>query len=329
MRWPRGTKLRRIARCAAQRIVPGSLILLYHRVAENAADPWSLCVTPRHFAEHLEVLRGRVVRLTELRGESGGGRAIGRLAITFDDGYADTLLVARPLLERHETPATVFVSTGGVNDGKPFWWDELTALLATPRDLPASLDLCVRGKRQRFESGPRVEPCTESDAWAPHRIRLHHQLHSLLGALDAASRREQLATLREWVGGTESPPTARVLTRSEIARLGGDGLVEIGAHTVSHPTLPSLEPDEQEREIRDSQSLLAAVAGRPITSFAYPHGRHDVTTRRVVRRAGFERACTSRFGTVGPYTDALRLPRLEVPDCDGEVFNKILRRLAF
>jgi hypothetical protein len=45
--------------------------------------------------------------------------------------------------------------------------------------------------------------------------------------------------------------------------------------------------------------------------------------------AGFKRACVSRFGTVTWLTDALRLPRLEVPDCDGDTFARLLRRLAF
>ena len=39
------------------RFLPKALILVYHQVAELVSDPWALSVTPRHFAEHVEVLR--------------------------------------------------------------------------------------------------------------------------------------------------------------------------------------------------------------------------------------------------------------------------------
>ena len=290
----RGTKLRRLARRAVQRLAPGSMILLYHRIAESDADPWSLCVRPNHFAEHLEVLHGRITPLTDMGGNGSSAPPGARFALTFDDGYADMLHTALPLLERHEAPATVFVATGGVDDGRPFWWDEIVALTAAK----AASAQC--------------------------------ELHALLGDLDGASREEQLVALRAEAGvGPFAPVQARALNREEIVRLAAGGLVEIGAHTVSHPKLAALAPAAQEREIRDSRDFLAAITGRSITSFAYPHGRHDATTRRLVRQAGFQRACTSHGGTVRRRTDPLRLPRLEVPDCDGDTFARILRRLGF
>ena len=47
---------------------PTALILLYHRITEAMPDPWSLCVTSTHFAEHLETLRqhARIIHLQEL-----------------------------------------------------------------------------------------------------------------------------------------------------------------------------------------------------------------------------------------------------------------------
>ena len=36
---------------------PHGLVPMYHRIAEPSVDPWDIAVSPKHFAEHLEVLR--------------------------------------------------------------------------------------------------------------------------------------------------------------------------------------------------------------------------------------------------------------------------------
>ena len=224
----RGVKLRRLARAAAQRIAPGTLILLYHRVAEPDCDPWSLCVSPGHFDEHLAVLRGRVRPLAALSAtEKGGSGAAGCVVVTFDDGYADVGAVARPLLERYDVPATVFITTGGVGCGAPFWWDELAALLLRPRTLPGELELRIRGVLHRFAlrdencgSGPsdaKPERDVSGGVSGATRAQLLQSIHRLLGDLMDEERSEQLVALRAWANVRTPPePVDRVLRGDEV-----------------------------------------------------------------------------------------------------------------
>ena len=51
------------------------------------------------------------------------------VAITIDDGYLDNLQYAVPILEELEIPATIFVSTGTMEQDRELWWDELESLL--------------------------------------------------------------------------------------------------------------------------------------------------------------------------------------------------------
>ena len=68
--------------------------------------------------------------------------------------------------------------------------------------------------------------------------------------------------------------------RSTLRELGGGELVEIGAHTLTHPVLADLAPDQQQHEIGGSKRRLEALTGRKISSFAYPYGRKNHYTRQ-------------------------------------------------
>ncbi|MEV1048107.1 polysaccharide deacetylase family protein [Streptomyces sp. NPDC049916] len=99
-------------------------ILTYHSVTDPGDDPYGITVSPRRLDEQLAWLRSR--RLTGvgvgelLRAEAAGRR--GLVGLTFDDGYADFLHEALPVLRRHGCRATVFVlpgRPGGVNEWDP------------------------------------------------------------------------------------------------------------------------------------------------------------------------------------------------------------------
>lgn len=90
-----------------------ALVLTYHSIGEG---PPPLCVPPALFERHAETIaRSGVPALTvtELaRGLHEGGLPPSAVVITFDDGFADTVEVAAPVLARHGLPATVFAVSG-------------------------------------------------------------------------------------------------------------------------------------------------------------------------------------------------------------------------
>src|SRR5215210_2506432 len=91
-------RLRRATRRSRNQLGRKSLILLYHRIAGSRSDPWSLGVAPRHFAEHLEILRQHAypIKLGRLsQGLLDGDLPDRSVVVTFDDGYADNLHNAR------------------------------------------------------------------------------------------------------------------------------------------------------------------------------------------------------------------------------------------
>jgi peptidoglycan/xylan/chitin deacetylase (PgdA/CDA1 family) len=272
------------------------LILLYHRVTHLANDRWSIAVTPAHFAEQMEVLHRRATALPlSALGDSvtRPNAMAAKVVVTFDDGYADNLHEALPILQRFDVPATVFVATDAVVRSREFWWDDLERLVA-PSDYDAVW------ARLRDVGGRERE-----------------------GALDA---------LRDAAGVDSAPrPDKRPLTPDELVCLARGVRIAIGAHTASHARLAALTGAEQRAYIETGLKAVESIIGRRIESFAYPFGRagdYTAETMAIVREAGFTRACSNQAGRVDRSTDRYALPRLYVRDWNGDEFAAALHDLG-
>ena len=269
-------------------------ILMYHRVHRTAYDPWRLCVSPEHFEQHLALLaRENVVPLSALLRTPRG------VAITFDDGYFDNLETALPLLEKYKLPATVFVATD-ILRGKEFWWDRLEHSLlqiARPADLAG-----------RIADNPLFRRARTAALGARLRSQSPEVLDSLLSEMPNVPPAAAAACARH-----------RMLNEDELRTLARSPLIEIGAHTRSHPCLPELDEDLQREEVAGSRDLLRKLTGQSICTFTYPYGAHNDTSVRVVQNAGFDLACIVGGGARA-CTDPFRLPRLMVRDVNGMAF---------
>ncbi len=315
------------------------LILMYHRVIELDADPYGLCVSPDHFEDHLQVLHRTAtpLSLSELVRKLRGGQLPERgVVVTFDDGYLDNLQVAKPLLEKHEVPATVFVTSGAVPMRREFWWDELDRLLLRPGRLPGTFSFSWSGSVRIWQLGAGSlysENESHNRVWNVHqapeslapRQRFFQEIQRFTYELTTVEKHALLDQLAAWSGADASVRTDRgTLTPAELGELARGPLIEIGAHTVSHPSLRALLLDEQYMEMHESKSRLEEIVGRPVSGIAFPHGEYTPDTLIGVSEAGFEFACTVRAEPVGKDTDRQQLPRFKVEDWDAEQFVRKL-----
>ena len=323
-------KLSRVARHFVERQWP--LILMYHRVARVAHDPWQLAVWPDRFAEQIEALvqLRRVVPLRWLAAELARGRVPRKVAaVTFDDGYADVLAEAKPILERYGCPATVFLVTGVIGKSCAFWWDELSRIVLETPLLPTELEIEVAGRVHLWRSDGRLMGSANAgvgDDPARTREQLHDELWRLLRPLEPQPRGELLIRLSNWAGiEIEAKPAHRPLAAVEVRRLAEPGFIDIGAHTVTHPALPLLDKAKQRSEIEGSRAACEDLIGEPIHTFAYPFGDFDDATAARVRDSGFACACTTIPRRVSMQSDPMLLPRFTVGNWAGE---DLARRLT-
>ncbi len=312
----------RTRRAVRRRLTPptGPLVLLYHRVANAAVDPWRLAVQPGHFAEHLDIIARQTRPMTRAeldRAIAAGSAPRDGIVVTFDDGYADLVETILPALERADVPATVFVVSRAIDRDREFWWDALAhALLDSGRDAN-EVSLRIDGAECRWPLGNGADHrAVHREVWATLRSRPPAERDGLAEAVLAAAG---LATAPR--------PTHRTLRGPELERLAGHPLIEIGGHTANHAWLAGLPPEDRLAEIAAGRDELSNRLGRRIDAFAYPHGsREDLGpgTPGLVRQAGFAAGFLATDGAASP-TDPWQRPRLFVENMDGDAFARFLR----
>jgi peptidoglycan/xylan/chitin deacetylase (PgdA/CDA1 family) len=139
------TRRRAAARRAAQGREPVQ-ILFYHRVADDHPNDWTM--TTRAFAAQIDWLRARfdLVSMAEAQARIASGHNRRPTAcITFDDGYADNMRFAVPLLAEHRIPFTYFVATDHVLAGRPFPHDVAWGQPLAPNTLDQLHEMVVMG----------------------------------------------------------------------------------------------------------------------------------------------------------------------------------------
>lgn len=215
--------------------------------------------------------------------------------VTFDDGYADNLTVALPILERYRLPATVFVATGYL-DGGCMFSDAAVRLVGGYRG--DTLDLSDEGLERYSTAGLAARRATVA------------ALQTHLKYLPPAERDAKVARIAGRAGA--SIPTDLMLSSTQLKQLAARG-VEIGGHTVAHTVLSTLDDSGAEHEIAAGKAFLENLLDRPVRTFAYPNGRpgRDYAERhvRMVASLGFDAAVTTSFGVANPATDRYQLPR--------------------
>jgi peptidoglycan/xylan/chitin deacetylase (PgdA/CDA1 family) len=272
-------------------------VMIFHRVlpADDPFFPDDPDV--RRFESMMSTVASRFTPLS--LGDALSCLAAGTLppravCVTFDDGYADNLLLAAPVLKRCGIPATVFVASGFL-DGRIMWNDRVIEAVK-----------CAQGEFMDLtDFGLGVRPLGS----VAENVLLVRALINKLKYL-AADEREEVT--RELALRFAPNQTSPMLSRPQVCQLRDAG-VEIGGHTVTHPILARTDAATAYREIADNKDDLEALLGHRLRFFAYPNGvpgkDFSAEHAEMVRRIGYQAAFTTRPGVATAHTDRFWLPR--------------------
>jgi len=88
------------------------------------------------------------------------------------------------------------------------------------------------------------------------------------------------------------------LARGELVSVYEGFLV--ANHTLTHPKLTQIAPEEARREIREGRDALEQIFGYDVKGFAYPYGDFNEEVAQMVREAGhcYARTCQTVQGAL-------------------------------
>jgi peptidoglycan/xylan/chitin deacetylase (PgdA/CDA1 family) len=291
-------------------------ILAYHRVldAPKRGFPFdhdlisassALFRDQLHFVrDHFNVISFEDLARCEDAGQPWPERGV---IITFDDGYRDNFSHAYPILREMKFPATIFLATGHVGQSSLFWWDlvvycmKRTAQTSVKFDEIAGVPMSLRTRRKR-------------------RIAVQNIL-TWLKSVPEEAKGAFLARYAAKLGVSvpEDVADGMHLSWDEVREMAANG-ISFGSHTVTHPILARVTPEQLTNEVVESKRTLERELGKPAMAFSYPVGdspNFNQMVEKCVADAGFRYAVSYEEGIADAnLSDRYALPRLHVETHD-------------
>jgi len=223
--------------------------------------------------------------------------------ITFDDGHANNLRFALPVLQQEQVTAVCFVLTGELGSSRQTWFEDAYYRLMFSKVQSWSL--------RNGESWPLET--------RQQRTAACGRFFSLCRTLSEAEQKQELQSLQSQLPVIQFDDDMggrfEFLSNDDVRRLSENG-IEIGSHTITHPILGCLKPENARYEIADSKSALERLLGKPVRAFAYPFGAPglDFMPRDevLVQESGYSIAFAGQGGFVTRSSNQFALPRIGI-----------------
>jgi len=184
------------------------------------------------------------------------------------------------------------------------WYDRLFLLFSTAET----------GKIDLLLDKPRRFPLDTPEL----RMQAAVRVITWLRTRPNAERRAFCAELEAQYPVPSEPLRDRMLTWEQVSEMARAGIA-FGGHTMTHPVLSRLAPEELPLELAESKALIEARTALQIEHFAYPFGKasESLSVSHQLRQYGYKTAVTTEWGLNRPGTDPFALRRVSFVDEDS------------
>jgi len=267
----------------------GAIVLTFHRVLtdselQQTASMGGMIVRDRTFADFLNYASRHCEFANPDQEPDWKPSGKLKLAVTFDDGWADNAESVYPIASQYNVPFVIFIVPGKTGRALPFWPERTAAALDR---IPSA-----NGSGRAASIGRAIDA---------------------LKALPATERESRITQMAGSGGALESSAAVdKTMTWDQIAELQVRG-VTFGSHTSTHEILTMVPAAQAEREIVSSREAIQQKLGSSCELFSYPNGDYSDQVRDLVAQAGYKFAFLNQ--EPGVWTrdcDPFLIPRVNV-----------------
>jgi len=252
-------------------------IIMYHGVDLSGNTAYNSRHTSQdHFRRHVQFLKKycHIISLEDFfKKEFRKGKP--NIALTFDDGYRNNFLYAKPILEQEKVLGTFYIT--GLNTGKNniLWADFLNIACTLTQQ-----DIKIDGEDFQQKNGKYFSRETGKN------------LYSIIKDEKADSEyknlmQEAFINLYDFRKDEAYDDYWKLMTDSEILLCGDSKYIEIGSHGFLHNNLGTISQDKTRKELIDSKSYLENIIQKKINSIGYPDGSYTRETLDSAENLGF------------------------------------------
>lgn len=266
----------------------GAIVLTFHRVLtdselQQTASLSGMIVRDRTFADFLQYASQHCECASMKQEPEWKSAGKLKLAVTFDDGWADNAQWVYPIASQYQVPFVIFIVPERTGTVLPFWPERTAAVLDR---IPL-----LKGNRRTGSIRKAIEALKR------------------LPAMERESRISQMIGFSDAV----EPSTAvdKTMTWAQIAELQAGG-VTFGSHTSTHEILTTLSDADAEQEIVCSREVIQQKLGGSCELFSYPNGDYSDPVRDLVAQAGYKFAFLNDPGVWTRDCDPFLIPRVNV-----------------
>lgn len=179
------------------------------------------------------------------------------LHLSFDDGFAECYVVARPLLLQYGIPCTFFITSGWVDNQNMFYRNKVSLCIEAVRQLEHDAAKMVFASLNNALD-TKLTSVQDFETWIKAREAKDEPIIDMAAKMLGIDTKDLLQTHKPY------------MTREQIRELHEAGFA-IGAHTRLHTKLSLLAPDGVEEEIVESAHFVKEITGAERVPFSFPY----------------------------------------------------------